>query len=179
MSTAVKKCSPAPEARCAAGIEYQLVRRSIQQMHLHVHRTGEVSVSAPLRARAAQADRFVAQNTDWIAHAKKARAAQAEAESAPLPDKAEALMQMQAICEGLFPLFADSVPHGKPLGRVQSQAAAHHLCAAFGAKALGRTGICGRARALPFACAQPQPAVLGRGGKAYAGLEGPPCPAAQ
>ena len=92
MSAAVKKSSPAPEARCAAGIEYQLVRRSIKQMHLHVHRNGEVSVSAPLRARAAQA----------------------EAESAPLPDKAEALMQMQAICEGLFPLFADSVPQGLP-----------------------------------------------------------------
>lgn len=114
MSAAVKKSFPAPEARCAAGIEYQLVRRSIKQMHLHVHRNGEVSVSAPLRARAAQADRFVAQNTDWIAHAKKARAVQAEAESAPLPDKAEALMQMQAICEGLFPLFADSVPQGLP-----------------------------------------------------------------
>lgn len=113
MSATRKTRGPGPvlgtEMRCAAGVEYELVRRRVKQMHLRVRKNGVPAVSAAPRVSAAEADRFVAANTEWIARAQAARAVQAARESEPLPDKAEALLQMQTICERLFPLFAEDI----------------------------------------------------------------------
>lgn len=113
MSAAARKRGPGPvlstETRTAAGIEYTLIRRKVKQMHLRVRRDGTVAVSAWPRASAAEIDRFVAANADWVARAKAARQAESAAEAAPLPDKARAQAQMQAICERYFVLFAGCV----------------------------------------------------------------------
>ena len=49
--------------------------------------------------------------------------------------------------------------------------AADHFCIAALQHAARRTDLCGGARVLPLPAAQPQPGLLGRGGKAAAGLE--------
>lgn len=130
MSAAQKGPGPvlSVEPRCAAGIEYELVRRRVQQMHLRVRKNGTVAVSASPRVRAAEVDRFVAANTGWIAQARAARAAQAARESAPLPDAAAALAQMQAICTRLFPLFESSIPGGLPQITVRDMTSRWGVC---------------------------------------------------
>ena len=118
MSGSPKKRSPGPvlstETRTAAGITYTLIRRKVKQMHLRVRRDGTVAVSAWPRASTLEIDRFVAANADWIARAKSVRQKENAADATPLPDKAQAQAQMQAICERFFPLFAGCVPGGLP-----------------------------------------------------------------
>jgi len=48
------------------GIEIEVIRKRIKNMHLHVERDGRVYVSAPMRTAAGTIEEFVRANTDWI-----------------------------------------------------------------------------------------------------------------
>ena len=60
----------APRLRCSGGIWYECSRRKVKKLNLRVRRDGSVAVSIPLRLDWAQADRFVAEQAQWIAEAQ-------------------------------------------------------------------------------------------------------------
>ena len=53
---------PCAQLRSVEGIQYELVRKKVKQLHLRVRSNGTVMVSIPLTASLEQADRFVLQN---------------------------------------------------------------------------------------------------------------------
>ena len=57
---------PCTQLRSVEGIQYELVRKKVKQLHLRVRSNGTVMVSIPLTASLEQADRFVLQNAQWI-----------------------------------------------------------------------------------------------------------------
>ena len=57
---------PCAQLRSVEGIQYELVRKKVKQLHLRVRDNGTVMVSIPLTASLEQADRFVLQNAQWI-----------------------------------------------------------------------------------------------------------------
>ena len=50
---------PCTQLRSVEGIQYELVRKKVKQLHLRVRSNGTVMVSIPLTASLEQADRFV------------------------------------------------------------------------------------------------------------------------
>ena len=68
----------APRLRCSGGIWYECSRRKVKKLNLRVRRDGSVAVSIPLRMDWAQADRFVAEQAQWIAEAQARQLARAE-----------------------------------------------------------------------------------------------------
>ena len=50
---------PCAQLRSVEGIQYELVRKKVKQLHLRVRSNGTVMVSIPLTASLEQADRFV------------------------------------------------------------------------------------------------------------------------
>ena len=57
---------PEVQLRSAGGIQYELYRKKIKQLHLRVRDNGTVMVSIPLRTSLEQADAFVCKNAQWI-----------------------------------------------------------------------------------------------------------------
>ena len=53
---------PEVQLRSAGGIQYELYRKKIKQLHLRVRDNGTVMVSIPLRTSLEQADAFVRKN---------------------------------------------------------------------------------------------------------------------
>ena len=99
--------------RTAGGVDYTLARRRVRNINLRVRADGTVAASAPARVPAAVVDAFVASRADWVrAAAARAAALRAQDARTPLPDKAQALAQMTALCGRYFPLFAADCPGG-------------------------------------------------------------------
>mgnify|MGYP001650017198 CR=1 FL=1 len=171
----------APRLRCSGGIWYECSRRKVKKLNLRVRRDGSVAVSIPLRMDWAQADRFVAEQAQWIAEAQARQLARAERQTeTPLPPKEVALAYFTAMSDAVYPAFAQVLGGQKPTIKVRSM--------------VSRWGVCAMAkRQITFAlqlynmppaaqiyvvvheyCHFLQPNhVLGRGGKAAAGLESP------
>ena len=129
---------PCAQLRSVEGIQYELVRKKVKQLHLRVRSNGTVMVSIPLTASLEQADRFVLQNAQWIRDTRVKNIAKLNRDNADLPDKATALAYFTAMSDKVYPAFAGVMGGQKPLFAVE-----------------------------------PQPSLLGRGGKAAAGLESP------
>lgn len=103
------------EQRFAGGVAYTLTRRRVRNLNLRVRADGTVAASAPPRVPAAAVDAFVAARAAWVrgAQARAAARARRDAESAAaLPDRAQALAQMTALCRAYYPQFAASCPGG-------------------------------------------------------------------
>ncbi len=138
----------AAQPRCAGGIAYTLVRRRVKNINLRVRADGSVAASAHRLVPAAAVDAFVAARADWVRAAQGRLAARRAAEAAapPLPDKAAALAQMQALCRAYYPQFAAACPGGR-----MPRVAVRDMNTRWGSCSL-RTGTLAFARRL---CAQP------------------------
>ena len=103
-----------PQRRTAGGVEYELTRRRVRNLNIRVRADGSVAVSAARRVPLERVDAFVASHAAWVAAAQARMAARqaARMEEPPLPDKAAALQQMQALCSRYYPLFAAVCPQG-------------------------------------------------------------------
>ena len=99
--------------RVAGDIAYTLTRRRVKNINLRVRADGSVAASASRWVPAAAVDAFVVSRAGWVRDAQRRTAARRAAEdAAPLPDKAQALAQMTALCRQYFPLFAADCPGG-------------------------------------------------------------------
>ena len=125
---------PCAQLRSVEGIQYELVRKKVKQLHLRVRDNGTVMVSIPLTASLEQADRFVLQNAQWIRDTRVKNITKRNKDNADLPDKATALAYFTAMSDKVYPAFAgaeacpESAQHDQPLGRVLPGQAADHPC---------------------------------------------------
>ena len=88
---------PCAQLRSVEGIQYELVRKKVKQLHLRVRSNGTVMVSIPLTASLEQADRFVLQNAQWIRDTRVKNITKRNKDNADLPDKATALAYFTAM----------------------------------------------------------------------------------
>lgn len=141
--------APHEQRRTAGGVTYTLVRRQVRNLNLRVRADGSVAASAPARVPAAVVDAFVAARADWV-RAAQARAARrraaAQADEPALPDRAEALRRLTALCEKWYPAFAAQCPGGR-----MPRVAVRDMRTRWGSCSL-RTGTLAFARRL---CAMP------------------------
>ena len=143
--------SSVPEHREVCGVEYALLRGGVRNLNIRIHPDGSVRVSAPRRVPLRTVDAFVAQRADWIRSAQSRLAARENARTAepPLPDFAQALAQMTALCRKWYPYFAASCPKGAmPRIRVRDMTSRWGSCSL-------KTGTLCFARRL---CVMPPPA---------------------
>ena len=121
---------PVPQLRCAAGIPYELERKRVKRLNLHVRRDGSVAVSIPLRTSAEQADAFVAAQAQWIKAAQtRQQRRTAREEARPLPDKETALVYFTAMSDQVYPAFAQVLGGQKPTIKVRSMTSRWGVCA--------------------------------------------------
>ena len=85
---------PEVTRRTAAGIPYELTRKKVKRLNLHIRRDGTVALSIPLRTTLEAADAYVIAEAEWI-RAAQARQAAREKRQEELPDKAR--MDLTAI----------------------------------------------------------------------------------
>lgn len=97
----------------------------MKKLNLRVRRDGSVAVSIPLRMDWAQADRFVAEQAQWIAEAQTRQLARAERQTeTPLPPKEVALAYFTAMSDAVYPPFAEVLGGQKPTSRCGAWSAA-------------------------------------------------------
>ena len=97
---------PCAQLRSVEGIQYELVRKKVKQLHLRVRSNGTVMVSIPLTASLEQADRFVLQNAQWIRDTRVKNITKLNKDNADLPDKATVLAYFTAMSDKVYPAFA-------------------------------------------------------------------------
>ena len=120
----------APRLRCSGGIWYECSRRKVKKLNLRVRRDGSVAVSIPLRMDWAQADRFVAEQAQWIAEAQARQLARAERQTETLlPPKEVALAYFTAMSDAVYPAFAKVLGGQKPTIKVRSMVSRWGVCA--------------------------------------------------
>ena len=106
---------PCAQLRSVEGIQYELVRKKVKQLHLRVRSNGTVMVSIPLTASLEQADRFVLQNAQWIRDTRVKNITKLNKDNADLPDKATALAYFTAMSDKVYPAFAGVLGGRKPI----------------------------------------------------------------
>ena len=111
---------PEVQLRSAGGIQYELYRKKIKQLHLRVRDNGTVMVSIPLRTSLEQADAFVCKNAQWIHDTRQKVMAKAARDNADLPDKETALACFTAMSDQVYPAFAGVLGGQKPTLKVRS-----------------------------------------------------------
>ena len=139
-------------------------------------------VSIPLRTSPEQADAFVCKNAQWIHDTRQKVMAKAARDNADLPDKETALAYFTAMSDQVYPAFAGVLGGQKPTLKVRSMTTRWGVCCPGKSRSplhcscttcrLRRRSMWWCTNTATFA-GQPQPGVLGRGGKAAAGLESP------
>lgn len=123
-----RKNEPVQQRR-AGGIDYELTRRRVKNLNLHVREDSTVAVSIPLRTPAAEADAFVASRAGWIEQARRRqRQRQALQDAAPLPDKAQALAHFTALSDRVYPAFAGVLSGQKPVIKVRDMTSRWGVC---------------------------------------------------
>jgi len=120
---------PCAQLRSVEGIQYELVRKKVKQLHLRVRDNGTVMVSIPLTASLEQADRFVLQNAQWIRDTRVKNIAKLNKDRQPLPSKAEALARFTAMSDQVYPAFADVLNGQKPTIKVRDMSSRWGVCA--------------------------------------------------
>ena len=90
---------PEVQLRSTGGIQYELYRKKIKQLHLRVRDNGTVMVSIPLRTSLEQADAFVCKNAQWIHDTRQKVMEKAARDNADLPDKETALACFTAMSD--------------------------------------------------------------------------------
>ena len=120
--------SQTPQLRVAAGIPYEVVRRRVKNLNLHVRRDGSVAVSIPMRTSWEAADAFVAKQADWIRQAQARQQRRRQQQDAALPDKAAALAHFTAMSEQVYPAFAGVLGGQRPTIKVRSMTSRWGVC---------------------------------------------------
>ena len=117
------------EERQAGPYAYTLTRRNVKNLNLRIRRDGGIAASAGPRVPAAAVDAFVLAHGEWIARAKADWAARQEKQAAePIPDRAEALAQMQALCDRYYPLFAGVLGGERPAVKIRDMKGSWGVC---------------------------------------------------
>lgn len=119
---------PEVTQRCAGCISYELTRKAVKRINLHVRPDGSVAVSIPWRSSPEEADRFVAAQADWIKGAQSRQLRRSVRDSQPLPDKAEALAYFTALSDKVYPAFAAVLGGQKPTLKVRSMTSRWGVC---------------------------------------------------
>lgn len=119
---------PEVQLRSAGGIQYELYRKKIKQLHLRVRDNGTVMVSIPLRTSLEQADVFVCKNAQWIHDTRQKVMAKAARDNADLPDKETALACFTAMSDQVYPAFAGVLGGQKPVLKVRSMTSRWGVC---------------------------------------------------
>ena len=106
---------PDPQRRIAGGVEYELTRRRVRNLNIRVRTDGSVAVSARRRFPWSGVGVFVAAQAGGVAAARGRMAVNMATGPAkpPLPSKAIALHQIQALCAQYYPLFAATCTRGE------------------------------------------------------------------
>ena len=121
---------PGPQLRTAGGIRYELTRKKVKNLNIRVREDGTVAVSVPLRTSAEAADRFVAEQAQWIAEAQARQLARAERQTeTPLPPKEVVLAYFTAMSDAVYPAFAEVLGGQKPTIKVRSMVSRWGVCA--------------------------------------------------
>lgn len=119
----------AVQRRWASGIEYELTRRRVKNLNLHVREDSTVAVSIPLRTPAAEADAFVASRAAWIEQARQRQQRRQRLQNAqPLPDPALALAHFTALSDRVYPAFAAALGGQKPVVKVRDMTSRWGVC---------------------------------------------------
>ena len=119
---------PCTQLRSVEGIQYELVRKKVKQLHLRVRSNGTVMVSIPLTASLEQADRFVLQNAQWIRDTRVKNITKLNKDNADLPDKATVLAYFTAMSDKVYPAFAGVLGGQKPVLKVRSMTSCWGVC---------------------------------------------------
>ena len=119
---------PCAQLRSVEGIQYELVRKKVKQLHLRVRDNGTAMVSIPLTASLEQADRFVLQNAQWIRDTRVKNITKRNKDNADLPDKATALAYFTAMSDKVYPAFAGVLGGQKPVLKVRSMTSRWGVC---------------------------------------------------
>ena len=119
---------PCAQLRSVEGIQYELVRKKVKQLHLRVRSNGTVMVSIPLTASLEQADRFVLQNAQWIRDTRVKNITKLNKDNADLPDKATVLAYFTAMSDKVYPAFAGVLNGQKPAIKVRSMTSCWGVC---------------------------------------------------
>ena len=115
--------------RTAGGIRYEVVRKKVKRLNLRVRSDGSVAVSIPMKTSWEQADRFVLENTEWIAAVQAREKARAEREAQQtLPSKAEALAHFTEMSEKVYPAFETVLGGQRPIVKVRDMSSQWGVC---------------------------------------------------
>ena len=118
----------APQLRVAGGIPYEVSRRAVKRLNLHVRRDGTVAVSIPLHTDWAAADAFVEEQAAWIRQTRAERLAREAFLNTDLPDNATALAHFTAMSDKVYPAFAQVLNGQKPTIKVRSMVSKWGVC---------------------------------------------------
>ena len=115
--------------RKSGDISYRLIRARQKTMSLRVAEDGVPVVRAPYRLPLSEADRFVAEQAQWIAEAQARQLARAERQTeTPLPPKEVALAYFTAMSDAVYPAFAEVLGGQKPTIKVRSMVSRWGVC---------------------------------------------------
>ena len=159
---------PEVTRRTAAGIPYELTRKKVKRLNLHIRRDGTVAVSIPWSYTVGFADAFVTEQAQWIREAVSRQLRRNARNDQPLPSQAEALACFTAMSDKVYPAFAGVLGGQKPTIKVRDMTSRWGVCYM---KRRQITFALQLYNMPPLPAAKPQLGLLGRVGKAAAGLE--------
>ena len=119
---------PEVTRRTAAGIPYELTRKKVKRLNLHIRRDGTVAVSIPWSYTVGFADAFVTEQAQWIRDTRVKNIAKLNRDNADLPDKATALAYFTAMSDKVYPAFAGVLGGQKPILKVRSMTSCWGVC---------------------------------------------------
>ncbi|MGN0661705.1 MAG: M48 family metallopeptidase [Faecalibacterium sp.] len=122
------RAAPEVRQRSAGGISYEVARRRVKNLNLHVRADGTVAVSIPLRTPWQEADAFVLSHAAWIAQAQDRQRVRARRLEGPLPDREEALAYFEALSAQVYPAFAQVLGGQKPVIKVRDMTSRWGVC---------------------------------------------------
>ena len=88
--------------------EYELVRKKVRNINLHLRADGTLWVSAPKRVAAGQIDALVQRRSGWIKNARERLARRLPITEDRWTD-ADCLRAFLPVCERLYPLVAEEI----------------------------------------------------------------------
>jgi predicted metal-dependent hydrolase len=119
---------PEVTRRTAAGIPYELTRKKVKRLNLHIRRDGTVAVSIPWSYTVGFADAFVTEQAQWIREAVSRQLRRNARNDQPLPSKAEALACFTAMSDKVYPAFAGVLGGQKPTIKVRDMTSRWGVC---------------------------------------------------
>ena len=119
---------PEVTQRTAAGIPYELTRKKVKRLNLHIRRDGTVAVSIPWSYTVGFADAFVTEQAQWIREAVSRQLRRNARDDQPLPSQAEALACFTAMSDKVYPAFAGVLGGQKPTIKVRDMTSRWGVC---------------------------------------------------